>query len=236
VIRDGNREIPLAPHDLQLERDGARHVPNALAALDVDRLRTAADAALDTGPGRRVARCDPAVRLLLAEDGAIERLASMHLGERAKPVRLVFFDKTEANNWAVAWHQDRTIAVKARCEVGGFGPWSIKGGVLHVSPPFAVLEQMVTVRVHLDDCSIDNAPLRVALGSHKLGSVKAQEAASVARALPVVACLARAGDAWLYRTPILHASDPAIKPRRRRVIQVDYAAFDLPHGLARAGL
>jgi hypothetical protein len=66
--------------------------------------------------------------------------------------------------------------------------------------------------------------------------VKAQEAASLARGMPIVACLARAGDAWLYRTAILHASDPAIAPRRRRVIQVDYAAFDLPHGLAWAGL
>jgi hypothetical protein len=95
---------------------------------------------------------------------------------------------------------------------------------------------MVTVRVHLDDCSVDNAPLFIALGSHKLGSVKAQEAASLARAMPIVACLAHAGDAWLYRTPILHASNPTIAPKRRRVIQVDYAAFELPHGLAWAGL
>jgi ectoine hydroxylase-related dioxygenase (phytanoyl-CoA dioxygenase family) len=173
---------------------------------------------------------------LLAANGAIGRLVSVRLGASATPVRLVFFDKTEANNWAVAWHQDRTIAVKARSNADGFGPWSIKSGVLHASPPFAVLEQMVTVRIHLDDCGVDNAPLLIALGSHKLGSVKAQEAAALARGMPIVACLASAGDAWLYRTPILHASDPAIAPKRRRVIQVDYAAFDLPHGLAWAGL
>jgi hypothetical protein len=145
---------PLGPNEVQLERDGAQYIANALGDAEVDRLRTYVDGALGARAGRRVGRCDPAFHALLAANGAIGRLATARLGESATPVRLVFFDKTEANNWAVGWHQDRTIAVKGRRDADGFGPWSIKSGVVHASPPFAVLERMVTVRVHLDDCGI----------------------------------------------------------------------------------
>jgi len=46
------------------------------------------------------------------------------------------------------------------------------------------------------------------------------------------ACLAEAGDLWLYSTPIVHASKASKGRSRRRVLQLDYAAFDLPSGLA----
>ena len=41
----------------------------------------------------------------------------------------------------------------------------------------------------------------------------------------------QAGDVWLYATPILHASDAATTPLRRRVLQIDYAGHELPGGL-----
>ncbi|WP_367280013.1 hypothetical protein [Sphingomonas sp. LHG3406-1] len=51
-----------------------------------------------------------------------------------------------------------------------------------------------------------------------------------------LACLAEAGDLWLYATPILHASEVASTPTRRRVLQVDFAAEDLPGGLCWLGV
>src|SRR5258708_167808 len=98
--------------------------------------------------------------------------------------------KTADTNWAVAWHQDRTIAVRERREVAGFGPWSRKAGVAHVEPPFPVIAGMITLRVHLDDCDDDNAPLLVAPGSHRLGRVPAAQAGEIARRLGVASCLA----------------------------------------------
>lgn len=50
------------------------------------------------------------------------------------------------------------------------------------------------------------------------------------------ACLAEPGDVWLYATPILHASEAAKAPLRRRVLQVDYAVDDLPGGLEWLGI
>ena len=94
---------------------------------------------------------------------------------------------------------------------------------------------MLTMRVHLDAVPHDNAPLRIAPGSHRRQFAEADIEAAVA-AHGAVDCLAEAGDVWLYATPILHASAAATRARRRRVLQIDYAATELPGGLAWLGI
>jgi hypothetical protein len=217
---------------LTLEDDGACRAAGTLDRSSLHELLEAFSSGLNKAAGRRIVG-DSLVQRLCAVTGPIGRLARSAL-HGAFPVRAVLFDKTPASNWAVAWHQDRTIAVRERAETAGFGPWSSKAGLVHVEPPFAVLADMVTLRIHLDDCGPDNAPLLVALGSHRLGRVPAAEVQ--ARALEVTACVAAAGDVWIYSTPILHASDAAIRPSRRRVLQVDFAARDLPGRLEWAGI
>jgi hypothetical protein len=86
----------------------------------------------------------------LEYDG-IGTIADKAIGSSAKPVRAVMFNKTIETNWGLGWHQDRTICVRERLEVEGFGPWTVKRGMNHVAPPFEMLAQMVTLRVHLDD-------------------------------------------------------------------------------------
>ena len=71
-------------------------------------------------------------------------------------MRGLYFDKLPEANWKVPWHQDLSIAVRARLDVEGFGPWTEKAGVLHAQAPAAVLERMLAVRVHLDDCGREN--------------------------------------------------------------------------------
>jgi hypothetical protein len=66
------------------------------------------------------------------------------------PFAQILFDKNADQNWSLGWHQDRTIAVRQRIDIDGFGPWSVKSGMVHVGPPFDLLASMVTVRVHLD--------------------------------------------------------------------------------------
>jgi ectoine hydroxylase-related dioxygenase (phytanoyl-CoA dioxygenase family) len=146
------------------------------------------------------------------------------------------FDKSAKANWALGWHQDRTICVRERHEMPGFGPWTMKSGQHHVAPPAESLAQMVTMRIHLDDIGMDNAPLLIAPRSHVLGSVAETDIPNLVQKLGTYPCLAKAGDVWIYRTLILHASDRAINPTRRRVLQVDFAAFDLPSGLEWSGI
>lgn len=177
-----------------------------------------------------------AVRTMLTVGDGIGAAAAMVLGPLARPVRAILFNKTPETNWALAWHQDRTICVKERCEVEGFGPWTVKQGMNHVAPPVELLARMVTIRAHLDDVPATNAPLLVAPGSHTVGMVPVSKMGEVVARCGTMACLAAAGDLWLYSTLILHASEAATEPAQRRVLQVDYAAFDLPGGLEWQGV
>jgi hypothetical protein len=220
--------------DFTLERDGAQFVAEAIGKDDLRDLSANSGDMLRGAAGQRIFG-DPTVRRICGPEGAVGCLVRQAL-PGSRPVRAVLFDKSTENNWAVAWHQDRTIAVRSRVESEGFGPWSSKAGVAHVEPPFAILAGMVTLRLHLDDCGPDNAPLIVAIGSHGLGRVAAAEAAGHANRGEILACHARIGDVWLYATPILHASERAARPSRRRVLQIDFAASDLPAGLEWAGI
>lgn len=217
---------------LDFQRDGAAYFPAVLSPEALERLRALADERTARKPGVRLDAGDQGLSALLSSQGPIGSLAASLTSAAARPVRATMFDKTPAANWSVAWHQDRVLPVVERIEVEGFGPWSVKDGVLHVAPPFEILTRMVTLRVHLDPVDTGNAPLKAALGSHRLGRVPADAATTVAADHEIITCEAQAGDVWAYSTPILHASDRAEPPRRRRVLQVDYADFDLPGGLA----
>lgn len=218
----------MSPEVLDFHRDGAVLHRAVLASETVATLCRMFESQLSGRPGRRLSEGDWAS---VVSEGPLAQIAVGHIGAGAHPVRAVIFDKTPETNWSVAWHQDRTIVVRERIAVEGFGPWSVKDGLIHVEPPISVLEGMVTLRLHLDDCGADNAPLKIALGSHRLGRVPAAEVADRAEHLPVLECLASAGDVWAYSTPILHASERSQRMGRRRVLQVDYAAGELPGGL-----
>jgi ectoine hydroxylase-related dioxygenase (phytanoyl-CoA dioxygenase family) len=107
---------------------------------------------------------------------------------------------------------------------------------MHVEPPFALLERMLTLRIHLDTVPADNAPLLIAPGSHLFGRIPERDIAARVAACGTFACTADRGDVWVYATPILHASARAARPGHRRVLQVDYAADDLPGGLTWLGV
>lgn len=218
---------------LDFERDGAAHLPGAAAPF-LARLRALAAALPADKAGLRLHGIDGLAELLAPN--VLGAAAAEHLGSAARPVRAIWFDKSADNNWALGWHQDRTIAVRQRADIAGYGPWSIKQGLLHVEPPFAVLESMVTLRIHLDPVPEDNAPLLIAPGSHRLGRLREAAIAAAVAACGSAMCLAEAGDVWAYHTPILHASAASSATVHRRVLQVDYAPIDLPAPLEWLGL
>ena len=215
---------------LRLFNDGAELHQAAISSAELVMLRAFAGAVDYHQSGIRIFDAKP-IRQLIEKHGSIGRVAAIHLGRTAHPVRMVLFDKTAAGNWSVGWHQDRTIAVRERRTVPGFGPWTVKAGVPHVEPPFNLIVGMITVRVHLDDCGQDNAPLLVAPSSHQLGRIPVDEIGSAVRKLGQCSCLARAGDIWAYASSIVHASERARIPSTRRILQIDYANSKLPEGL-----
>lgn len=214
---------------------GAAHFPEALSEADVPALLHILAHLPPDSAGSRLHGI-PALSPFLTPDGPIGRVASDCLGRPGMVVRAILFDKRAATNWALGWHQDRTICVLQRIAVPGFGPWTVKAGLLHVAPPFALLERMVTLRIHLDPVDADNAPLLIAPGSHAMGRVAEADVAAAVDRYGIATCLVETGDIWAYATPILHASEAAHRPRRRRVLQVDFSADPLPGGLEWLGV
>lgn len=223
------------PEGLTFSRDGAQLFRAALARVPLSLLETALSHLPPDHAGLRL-RSVEGLAPFLAATGPIGRCAASVLGDDCRPVRAILFDKTPGTNWVLGWHQDRTIAVKQRIPVDGFATWSVKSGMLHVEPPFELLSGMVTLRAHIDPVPASNAPLLIAPGSQGLGRIAEDDVREIVRRCGTVACLAEAGDIWLYATPILHASEAAAVPAHRRVLQVDFSVGDLPGGLEWLGV
>jgi ectoine hydroxylase-related dioxygenase (phytanoyl-CoA dioxygenase family) len=179
------------------------------------------------GAGVRNALPRSEVFRVLAGSPAVRELLTTVLGPNAIVVRSILFDKTPDANWDVTWHQDTTIAVRERIETPGFGPWSMKVGVPHVRPPAHVLEQMLTLRLHLDRCGEDNGPLLVVPGSHHGGMQSDALWIEALHAEPV-ACVTGPGSAVLMRPLLFHASRKAHAPSHRRVLHLEFASGPLP--------
>lgn len=166
----------------------------------------------------------------LASQPPIASLAEAILGA-ARPIKAILFDKTAEANWKVALHQDVTIAVKEKKSVEGFSAWSEKAGIPHVQAPVEILENLLTLRIHLDDCNGENGALKVIPTSHLYGKLDSKDIDRFKLAGNVHTCIAKAGDVLLMRPLLLHSSSASVKPSHRRVLHIEYSAIALPGGL-----
>jgi ectoine hydroxylase-related dioxygenase (phytanoyl-CoA dioxygenase family) len=192
------------------------------AALDESALRALdAACALQEKPGHR---------LILQPPEELSAQAAQLL-PGARPVRVIAFNKSQAHNWTLPWHQDRVIALRERVETPGFTNWTNKAGIWHAEPPIELLERMLFARIHLDPADAENGCLQLALGTHARGRIAAADAEAIANAAPIEDCLAERGDVLLAKALILHRSSPSRTSASRRAIRIDYCAEDLPHTL-----
>jgi ectoine hydroxylase-related dioxygenase (phytanoyl-CoA dioxygenase family) len=215
-----------------IDRDGFVLIGRLLCDDRIHSLRAACEAVPRDSANRRAGVRDllrnvPEVRAL-AESPPVRAAVEPVLHAGAFVTRAILFDKTSDSNWSIPWHQDTAIAVQQRLDVPGFGPWSIKGDVHQVQPPAQVLVGMVTLRVHLDECGEENAPLLVLPGSHREGLLTEEQIAKWKGSVRPVACTTGAGGAVLMRPLLLHSSLKAERPGRRRVVHLEFASGPLP--------
>ena len=158
----------------------------------------------------------------IARDPKIADLAQEILGGVATPFRATLFDKSPASNWLIVWHQDTALPVKQRRDVRGWGPWSIKDRVNYAHAPAEVLSRVVALRIHLDDSTLQNGPLRVLPRTHGLGLLSDDEIQSLARDTEDVTCMVDAGGIVAMRPLLLHASSKSQTDEPRRVLHIEY--------------
>lgn len=225
----------MSPSDLlSVSREYSQH-----GVVQVDRLippDQAKQIALALTGNESGAAGKPGLRNLLAHE-AVHKLAWSQsllsiahacLSAGALPIKATLFDKSDDANWLVAWHQDPAIPVQERVDVAGWSGWTVKGGVHHVHPPVSVLERVLAIRVHLDEVTRDNGPLRVAPGTHRQGRIRSDEAASIAKNSSVMTCVGSCGSAVVMSPLVLHASSKSESASRRRVLHLEYSDAVLP--------
>lgn len=220
----------------RLARDGFALLPGLFGAAEVAELaaewaavcvaHAGGDALLTDADGRvsgarNLLRLWPRVVDLARRPGLLGPLVEL-LGPAGGLVRGLYFDKPPGHGWALPWHKDRNIAVVAHGPLGRFTKPTTKAGVPHVEAPEELLERMVTARVHLDDVTPENGPLRVLPGSHRGDEAR-----------PPVDVTCAAGDVLLMRPLLTHSSghcDPLTR-RHRRIVHLECApAAGLPDG------
>jgi len=223
----------------QLATAGHATLPALYTPAEVAALLACVEGAPAASPNFRRSQDVFAIRNLVGEIPALGPLLAtlalrVLLGELFPTgchlTKAIYFDKPAESNWLVAWHQDLMINVAQRTDAPGFGPWTAKAGWVAVQPPAAVLENTVTIRLHLDDCDATNGALKVVPGSHRQGVVPAETIASHTATATV--CAVPAGGAMLMKPLLLHASSRSTSARPRRVIHLEFSAEELPAGLA----
>jgi ectoine hydroxylase-related dioxygenase (phytanoyl-CoA dioxygenase family) len=160
----------------------------------------------------------------VANDSRLMEIACSELGSGAVPYRATLFEKSGESNWLVVWHQDTALPLAERFDSPEWGPWSMKAGIHYAHAPTWALERILALRLHLDDSTAENGPLRVIPGSHKLGVLPDERVFEIAREQPHVECLVPRGGILAMRPLLIHSSQKAESPDPRRVLHLEYAA------------
>jgi ectoine hydroxylase-related dioxygenase (phytanoyl-CoA dioxygenase family) len=161
---------------------------------------------------------------------ALQHVIRTLFGQNYVPVKSIYFDKPGQSNWFVAWHQDLTISVKERLPVEGFGPWTVKQNQYAVQPPVSLLENIYTIRLHLDDTDARNGALKVIPRTHLQGIVRPDTLSL--QDTPEISCNVKKGGIMIMRPLLMHASSRSTGGANRRVIHMEFSDQSLPGGLA----
>jgi len=127
-------------------------------------------------------------------------------------------------NWLVVWHQDTALPLCERHERSGWGPWSIKEGINYAHAPASALSKVLALRLHLDDSTNENGPLRVLAGTHNRGVLTDDTLHDLSQQIAPVDCVAASGGIVAMRPLLVHSSSKSLNDAQRRVLHIEYAA------------
>lgn len=226
-------EIP--KHHQELRENGFSIVNNIYSSDEINRILSAIDQADTSRDTFRKTNDLFAIRQFLKEipyvvdlvfTDKLKTLIREVIGDHCFVVKSIYFDKPETSNWYVAYHQDLTISVDKKSELENFGPWTTKQNQFAVQPPIAFLENITTIRIHLDDTDERNGALRVVPKSH-LKQIYRPETIDWSKETETTCCVEQGG-VMLMKPLTLHSSRRTINNKKRRVIHMEFSSMELP--------
>jgi len=144
--------------------------------------------------------------------------------------KAIYFDKPSESNWFVAYHQDLSISVDKKAELENYVNWTFKKGQNGVQPPIKILQDTITIRVHLDKTDKNNGALKVIPKSHSKGIIRAES--KDWNIENEFICEVEKGGIMLMKPLTLHASNRTTNGKKRRVIHLEFNKHKLTEPLA----
>ena len=118
------------------------------------------------------------------------------------------------------------MPLEQRRELPGWGAWSVKDGITYAHAPSSALEQVLALRIHVDDSTRENGPLRVLPGTHRLGVLSDDQIHDLSNRNSAVDCIVPKTGVIAMRPLLVHASSKVQNGMARRVIHIEYAASE----------
>jgi ectoine hydroxylase-related dioxygenase (phytanoyl-CoA dioxygenase family) len=143
--------------------------------------------------------------------------------------KAIYFDKPSESNWFVAYHQDLSISVDQKADVSNYKNWTFKKGQFGVQPPLNILENIITVRVHLDKTEKENGALKVIPASHLKGVYRPENIDWNTETEHI--CEVEKGGVMLMKPLTLHASERTTNHQQRRVLHLEFSTKQLENPL-----
>lgn len=146
-----------------------------------------------------------------------------------KIVKSIYFDKPPKANWVVNWHQDLTISVDKKNSIKAFKNWLPKKDYYSVQPPKQILDNILTLRLHLDNCTKANGALQVIPKSH----LEIQKAGNLHQNFfeNTQFCESKLGGILFMKPLLWHSSKRTQNDQNRRVIHIELSPDNLPKSL-----
>lgn len=225
-------------HKIDLIENGFTTVDNIYSDKEIEQILSTIDQAATTKETFRKSTDLFAIRQFLKEipettnlvfNNNLRNAVRQLFGDNYFVVKSIFFDKPATSNWYVSYHQDLTISVDKKVQLENFGPWTTKQNQFAVQPPIDILENMYTIRIHLDDTDENNGALRVIPKSH---SKKVYRPETIDWTTETeTTCNVRKGGIMIMKPLILHSSSRTTNNKKRRVIHIEFSNQELPHEL-----
>ena len=117
-------------------------------------------------------------------------------------------------------------ASKQKKELKNFKLWTNKQNQFAVQPPIEFLENICTIRIHLDDTDENNGALKVIPKSNNKGIYRPENIDwDIEKESN---CNVKKGGVMLMKPLLLHSSGRTINKQKRRVIHIEFSNLELP--------
>jgi ectoine hydroxylase-related dioxygenase (phytanoyl-CoA dioxygenase family) len=233
-VRQGNKQMKFNKNKIELEQEGFSITPeiyNENEILEIvqtlDNIEEDSDSIIknkELFAIRELMIVKPELWNILLNKN-LNELISVVGGTNYFLTKAIYFDKPKKSNWFVSYHQDLSINVTEKNEITNYVNWTNKRSQIGVQPPIEILENIFTIRIHLDDTSKDNGALRVIPKSHLKGIIRTDSGNYNTE--HQVFCELNKGESMLMKPLTLHASSRTVNEKKRRVIHLEFSNLEL---------